>query len=64
MDAVTLLAESYIGTPSMCNITNSAATSIGLDGQMIMREAIKKKFKERFDPKRCDTVFMDKEVFF
>ncbi|CAO3612675.1 unnamed protein product [Cunninghamella echinulata] len=61
MDAVTLLAESYIGTPSMCNVTFSAASSIGLDGQTIMREAIKKKFKERFDPKRCDIIFMDTE---
>ncbi|KAI8097011.1 TH1 protein [Halteromyces radiatus] len=61
MDAVTLLAESYIGSPSMCNIIASSADSIGVDSQTVMREAIKQKLKERFDPKRCDDLLMQSE---
>ncbi|KAI8371711.1 TH1 protein [Radiomyces spectabilis] len=61
MDAVSALSESYIGLPSMCNITAQAANSIGLQSQTIMRDAIREMLKERFDPKRCDALFMNSE---
>ncbi|CAO3592987.1 unnamed protein product [Absidia cylindrospora] len=45
----------------MCNVIASSATSIGVDSQKVMREAIKQKLKERFDPQRCDDYFMSAE---
>jgi hypothetical protein len=62
MDAVTLLAGSYIGTPSMCNVVASSATSIGVDSAMVMRQALKQILKDRFNPQRCDELFMKTEV--
>ncbi|ORX60461.1 hypothetical protein DM01DRAFT_1404725 [Hesseltinella vesiculosa] len=59
LDAVTLLAESYIGLPSMCNVLSSTTRSIGIDGDLVFRNAIKDKLKERFDPKRCDPLVKD-----
>ncbi|SAM06484.1 hypothetical protein [Absidia glauca] len=61
MDAVTLLAGSYIGTPSMCNVVASSATSIGVDSAMVMRQALKQILKDRFNPQRCDELFMKTE---
>lgn len=62
MEAVNLLSESYIGVPSMCNVTAKAVDSIGLDSDTILRQAIRQKLKDRFDPKLCDQVFMQEDT--
>ncbi|KAG1053868.1 hypothetical protein G6F46_003261 [Rhizopus delemar] len=58
LEAVNLLSESYIGIPSMCNVTAASVDSVGLDSDSILRRAIRQQLKERFDPNRCDDVFM------
>lgn len=61
MDAVNLLSESYLGIPSMCNATSVSIDSIGLNSDRILREAIRNQVKNRFDPERCDSFFMQIE---
>jgi hypothetical protein len=55
--AVNLLSESYIGIPSMCNATATSVNSIGLNSDSILRQAIRKQLKSRFDPQRVDEFF-------
>lgn len=54
LEAVNLLSESYIGLPSMINVTANAAKSIGLDSNNIMNNVLRNQFKLRFDVDRCD----------
>ncbi|RCH97682.1 Negative elongation factor C/D [Rhizopus azygosporus] len=61
LEAVNLLSESYLGIPSMCNVTAASVDSVGLDSDSILRRAIRQQLKERFDPKRCDDFFMRDE---
>ncbi|PHZ10186.1 uncharacterized protein RHIMIDRAFT_293591 [Rhizopus microsporus ATCC 52813] len=61
LEAVNLLSESYLGIPSMCNVTAASVDSVGLDSGSILRRAIRQQLKERFDPKRCDDFFMRDE---
>ncbi|KAG0170525.1 Negative elongation factor C/D [Apophysomyces sp. BC1021] len=60
-DAVNLLSDSYIGVPSMCNLTAESADFVGLDSQNILLSAIKQMLTQKFDSKRCDSVFMKKD---
>lgn len=48
----------------MCNTTATSVNSIGLNSDTIMRKAIRKQLKSRFNPQRVDEFFMhtDKEM--
>jgi hypothetical protein len=62
MDAVTMLSESYIGVPSMCNVTAASVNTIsGLDSQAIMRACIRQHFEKQFNPKQFDHYFLTTE---
>ncbi|KAI8070911.1 TH1 protein [Gongronella butleri] len=54
LDAVTLLAESYVGVPSMCNVLSSAGRAIDVDTDQVFRNTVRTMLKDKFDPARCD----------
>ncbi|KAI7867682.1 TH1 protein [Spinellus fusiger] len=58
MDAVTALSESYIGLPSMNNVTADNARSIGMDITHVMQQALKNLLINQFNPTVFDTFFM------
>ncbi|KAF7725707.1 Negative elongation factor C/D [Apophysomyces ossiformis] len=57
-EAVNILSESYIGVPSMCNLTAESANFVGLNSQTILLNAVRQMLTQKFDPKRCDALFM------
>ncbi|KAI9010938.1 TH1 protein [Phycomyces nitens] len=61
MDAVTTLSESYVGIPSMCNVTAESAAAIGIDTTGIMQAALKTLLIKQFNPVVFDNFFMTSE---
>ncbi|KAL0091236.1 TH1 protein [Phycomyces blakesleeanus] len=61
MDAVTTLSESYVGIPSMCNVTAESAAAIGIDTTGIMQAALKTMLVKQFNPVVFDNFFMTSE---
>ncbi|KAI9310993.1 TH1 protein [Dichotomocladium elegans] len=57
-DAAKLLSESYAGFPSMIKVAAGSAEAIGVDCSNILRDTIKKKLLEKFDPDRVDRAIM------
>ncbi|KAI8882067.1 hypothetical protein K501DRAFT_102696 [Backusella circina FSU 941] len=62
MDAVNMLSESYIGVPSMCNVTAASVNTIlGLDSQAIMHACLREHFQKQFNAKQFDHYFLTTE---
>ena len=64
MDAVSALSESYVGYPSMIKVTANITSSMGIDCQAILRQTVKQKLMNKFDPKAIDQALMNSQVCF
>ncbi|KAI9499653.1 TH1 protein [Zychaea mexicana] len=61
MDAVSALSESYVGYPSMIKVAADAASVMGIDCQAILRETVKNKLMNKFDPKAIDRALLNSQ---
>ncbi|KAL1925512.1 uncharacterized protein VTP21DRAFT_395 [Calcarisporiella thermophila] len=59
VDAVSFLADSYVGLPSMFNLLSSWSKDLGLDATAVMEREMKNMLIERFSPKAVDGAFMN-----
>ncbi|KAI8991612.1 TH1 protein [Mycotypha africana] len=58
IEAINMLSESYVGYPSMINVTAEAVNINGLDSSNCLKAAFERLLLSRFDPQRCDKMLM------